>query len=298
MRIPPTFGAVFSCLLALSAATAATQEHFKSPDAAVRALDAAVRAKDSTQRLSAVLGPEADDIISSGDPVDDAASRKRYATAAAQRKRIELASDGKLAILYVGRDDWPFPIPIVQDADGWRFDTAAGKDELLNRRIGRNELITLEVCRAYVAAQNEYARRFHVYAQSFRSTPGKRDGLYWEASSHDESPFGPLIAEATAQGYQVREATEPVPYHGYFFRILTAQGPHAPGGARDYVKDGQMRGGFALLAWPADHGSSGIMTFMVGDQGVVFQKDLGEGTAEAAKAITAYDPDGTWEPTK
>ncbi|TMB51697.1 MAG: DUF2950 domain-containing protein [Deltaproteobacteria bacterium] len=219
-------------------------------------------------------------------------------TAAAERTRIERTSDA-IAILHVGRDDWPFPIPIVRDADGWRFDTAAGKEELLNRRIGRNELTAIEVCRAYVGAQIEFARRFHTYAQSFRSTPGKRDGLYWEATDHDVSPLGPLVAAATAEDYRHGEAGQaPAPYHGYFFRILTAQGAHAPDGARDYVKDGRMTGGFALVAWPADHGSSGIMTLIVGEQGVVFQKDLGEGTGEAAKAITAYDPDESWQPTR
>jgi DUF2950 family protein len=283
--------------LTLLAGTAAAQEHFASPEAAVRALEAATRGS-GPERLAAILGPASEQIVSSGDPVDDAAARKRFATAAAERTRIERTSD-RMAVLHVGRDDWPFPIPLVREADGWRFDTAAGKEELLNRRIGRNELTTISVCRAYVEAQNEFARRFHAYAQSLRSTPGKHDGLYWEASDGDVSPLGPFIAAATAEGYRVREASEgPAPYHGYFFRILTAQGPHAPGGARDYVKDGKMTGGFALLAWPADHGSTGVMTFIVGEQDVVFQKDLGEKTSEAAKAITAYDPDESWAPTR
>jgi len=204
-----------------------------------------------------------------------------------------------MAIVHIGRDDWPFPIPIVREGDGWRFDTAAGKEELLNRRIGRNEITTIAVCRTYVDAQKEFARRFHVYAQSFRSTPGKQDGLYWEATDHDASPLGPLVASATAEGYQHGEAGDaPSPYHGYLFRILTKQGAGAPGGVKDYVKDGRMTGGFALVAWPAEHGSSGVMTFLVSEQGVVFQKDLGDGTTEAAKAITAYDPDGSWEPTR
>jgi len=279
-------------------ATARAQQYFPSPEAAAQALAAATRGSDP-QRLLAVLGPESDKVVSSGDPVDDAAARKRFSAAAGERTRIERSADGTTAILHVGRDDWPFPIPIVRDAQGWRFDTALGKQELLNRRIGRNELTAIEVCRAYVDAQNEFAARFHMYAQSFRSTPGKRDGLYWEATDHDVSPLGPLIAAATAEGYHHAEASAaPAPYHGYFFRILTAQGAHAPGGARDYVKDGKMTGGFGLVAWPADHGSSGIMTFMVDAQGVVFQKDLGERTSEAAKAITAYDLDGSWEPTR
>lgn len=283
--------------LALLPARARAQEHFPSPEAAARALEAAARDR-GPERLAAVLGPGSEEIVSSGDPVDDAAARRRFTTAAAERTRIERTSDA-MAILHVGQNDWPLPIPIVREADGWRFDTASGKEELLNRRIGRNEITVIGVCRAYVDAQKEYGRRFHVYAQSFRSTPGKRDGLYWEASDHDVSPLGPLVASATAEGYRQAEAGEgPAPYHGYFFRILTAQGAHAPGGARDYVKDGRMTGGFALAAWPADHGSSGVMTFIVGEQGVVFQKDLGDGTGEAVKAITAYDPDASWEPTR
>jgi hypothetical protein len=234
MKAITTVGTILVGLLAISPATAATQEHFASPKAAARALDAAVRDRDSTARLTAVLGPESDEIVSSGDPVDDAAARKRYATAAAERTRIEVATDGAMAIVHVGRADWPFPIPLVREADGWRFDTASGKQELLNRRVGRNELTALEVCRAYVDAQNEYAARFHTYAQSLPSTPGKQDGLYWEATDHDVSPLGPLIASAAAEGYHVREAGgEPAPYHGYFFRILTAQGaadsPSSPG---------------------------------------------------------------------
>jgi hypothetical protein len=288
--------AVLLCL-ALLPATASAQERFPSPEAAAGALEAAIRGS-GTERLKAILGPESDEIVSSGDPVADGAARKRYATAAGQRTRIERTSD-TVAIVHVGSVDWPVPIPIVRDDQGWRFDTAAGKEELLNRRIGRNEISVIETCRSYVDAQKEYARRFHAYAQSFRSTPGKRDGLYWDETDHDVSPLGPLVASATAEGYHQAEAgAAPAPYHGYFFRILTAQGPHAPGGARNYVKDGRMTGGFAMLAWPAEYGSSGIMTFLVGEQGVVFQKNLGTGTAEAVKGITTYDPDEAWNPTR
>ena len=278
-------------------ATMRGQQYFPSPEAAVHALDAAAR-DGGPDRLAAVLGPGSEDIVSSGDPVDDAAARKRFAAAAGERTRIERASDG-VAILHVGRNDWPLPIPVVREAAGWRFDTASGRDELLNRRIGRNEITAIQVCRAYVDAQREFARRFKVYAQSFRSTPGNWDGLYWEATDHDVSPLGPLVASATAEGYHHAEAGDaPAPYHGYLFRILTRQGERAPGGVEDYVKDGRMTGGFALVAWPAEHGSSGVMTFLVAEQGIVFQKDLGEGTAEAVKTITAYDPDGSWAPTR
>jgi hypothetical protein len=296
MRITATLATLLCC--ALLPAPAGAQQHFPSPEAAARALEAAVRGGDVV-RTVAILGPDGGEIISSGDPVDDARARKRFATAAGERTRIERSPDGGTAVLHVGRDDWPFPIPMIRESDGWRFDTASGKEELLNRRIGRNELVAIGVCRAYVDAQHEFAARFHTYAQSLRSAPGKRDGLYWEATDHDVSPFGPLVAAATAEGYQHGEASDaPAPYHGYFFRILTGQGAQAPGGARSYVEDGRMTGGFALLAWPADHRSSGIMTFIVSQQDVVFQKDLGEATAEAAKAITTYDPDASWEPTR
>ena len=290
--------ATFVCF-ALMPAAAHAQQHFPSPEAAARALEAATRSKDPA-RLAGILGPEGDKIVSSGDAVADAAALKRFATDAAKRSRIERTSD-TIAILHVGPDDWPLPIPIVKDAEGWRFDAAKGEEELLNRRIGRNELTALEVCRTYVDAQNEYAARFHTYAQTFRSTPGKRDGLYWEESDHDRSPLGPLVADATAEGYHLAHpepGAAPEPYHGYFFRILKTQGAHAPDGAKDYVKDGRMTGGFALVAWPASYGSSGIMTFIVNQQGVVFQKDLGAQTAEAVKAITAYDPDESWLPTR
>jgi hypothetical protein len=279
------------------AASARAQERFPSPDSAVRALDAAARGA-GVERLAAVLGPESDDLVSSGDPVDDAAARKRFVAAATEHTRIERTSDD-MAIVHVGREDWPFPIPLVRDDGGWRFDTASGKEELLNRRIGRNEIAAIESCRAYADAQNEFARRFHAYAQRLRSTPGERDGLYWEAADHDASPLGPLVASATAEGYRIADpGAGPHPYHGYFYRILTAQGPNAPGGAREYVQDGRMTGGFALVAWPAEHGSSGVMTFMVAKQGIVFQKDLGDDTAEAVKSITKFDPDASWAPTR
>jgi hypothetical protein len=290
---------VLSAFALLAPATAGAQQRFASPEAAVRALGEAARHRDATARMVAVLGPEAEEIVSSGDPVADAAALERFTTALAQKSRIERAEDGTMAVLHVGRDDWPLPIPLVRDGDQWRFDTAAGKEELLNRRIGRNELVAISVSRAYVDAQKQFAARFGAYAEKLRSTPGQKDGLYWEASGGDESPLGPLIATATAEGYAHADpGAAPSPYHGYFFRPLTAQGPNAPGGASSYVRDGKMTGGFALIAWPAEHGSSGIMTFIVNEQGVVFQKDLGAGTSEAVKGITAYDPDESWEPTR
>src|SRR5262249_43282861 len=226
---------------------------------------------------------------------------KRFATRAKERTRFETLDNGAV-IAIIGKEDWPVAIPLVKDPDGWRFDTAAGKEELLNRRIGQNELTAISVARAFVDAQREYARKDRLgdgvkaYAQKLPSDPGKHDGLYWDdPSGKDPSPLGPLVAEATGEGYSVQQAdAAPRPYHGYFFRILSGQGAHAPGGARSYIKDGRMTGGFALVAWPAEHGVSGVMTFQVGPQGIVYQKDLGDKTAELAKAITVFDPDDSW----
>ncbi len=282
----------------------ATQTRFESPSAAMQALVTAARSND-TVKLLAVLGPDAEVIVSSGDEVADAEDRRRFVAKATERTRFETLPDGA-TIAHIGRQATPFAIPLVKDGERWRFDTAAGKDELLNRRIGRNELMAIAASRAYVDAQEEYARASTVrggertYAQKFLSAPGQHDGLYWEdASGKDESPLGPLFASASAEGYDLaQQPVTPRPYHGYFFRILTGQGANAPGGARSYVKDGKMTGGFALLAWPAEYGQSGIMTFLVNSQGVVFQKDLGAQTAEAAKTITSYDPDTSWAPTR
>jgi hypothetical protein len=287
-----------------TAADAPGQKKFAQPTQAMRALVDAARTYDEAALL-AILGPGSEDIISSGDPIDDRATGRRFAAHVSERLRLETLDSGAV-IANIGKDDWPVSIPLVQDADGWRFDTAAGREELLNRRIGRNELKAMNACRAYVEAQREYARRESagaggpVYAQKVRSDPGKRDGLQWDdPTGRHPSPLGPLLAEAEAEGYAKPEpGAAPRPYHGYFYRILTAQGPHAPGGARSYLKDGVMTGGFALLAYPAEHGSSGVMTFVVGPQGVVYQKNLGATTAEAAKAITAYDPDDFWAPVR
>jgi hypothetical protein len=275
-----------------SAADAPAAQRFKTPEEAVRALAKAARAGDQAG-IVAILGPGGEDIASSGDPVEDRAARQRFVTAVGEKVRIETI-DGAKSVASLGKDDWPFPVPLVHDPDGWRFDAAAGRDEIVNRRIGRNELDAIETCRTYVQAQREYAKGAGagVYAQKVRSEPGRRDGLYWEAKDGSQSPLGPLVAEAEAAGYAPREAgAEPAPFHGYMFRILTAQGKNAPG-------DGKMTGGFALLAYPAEPGVSGVMTFVVGPEGVVFQKNLGEKTVEAAKAIDAYDPDESWTPVR
>jgi len=294
----------FASLHAMAAADVTAQEKFASPAEAMRALVAAAR-KDDQAALLVILGPGSEDLVSSGDPVADARERKRVATAAMERTRLETLESGAVAA-HLGKDDWPFPIPLVKDGAQWRFDTAAGREEGLNRRIGRNELGTIATCRAYVQAQREYASRNPtgagpgVYAQKVRSDAGTRDGLYWEDSTGKQpSPLGPLIAEADAEGYGPHDpGGEPQPYHGYVYRILTAQGAHAPGGARSYLKDGKMTGGFALVAYPAQYGSSGIMTFVVGPEGIVFQKNIGEKTGEIAKPMTDYDPDDSWMPVR
>jgi hypothetical protein len=249
--------------------------------------------------LTEILGPGSEDIVSSGDPIADRGARERVVAAAKQHTRLETLPSGDV-IAHLGKDDWPLPIPLVKDGSKWRFDTKAAHDEILNRRIGRNELKTIEVCRVYVDAQREHGRLERTFAQKLHSDSGKRDGLYWEdPTGKQPSPIGPLLAEASAEGYAKQEpGAEPRPYHGYFYRILTEQGAHAPGGAKSYVKDGQMTGGFALLAYPAQHGASGVMSFVVGPQGVVYQKDLGAQTADVAKGMKTYDPDDSWAPVR
>jgi hypothetical protein len=283
-----------------SSAATAIPARFPSPDAAVAALVQAVRASDR-EALLGILGPDARALISSGDEIADRQSRERFIRAYDQAHRLAEVQPGKL-VLTVGPDEWPMPIPLVQETAGWRFDTSQGREEILNRRIGRNELNAVQVCLAYVDAQREYYVRdpdgdaLLQYAQRFRSTPGKRDGLYW-TSQPDEppSPLGVLVARAEAAGYPAKGPAGPrIPYWGYYYRIVKAQGPHAPGGAYDYVVRGNMIGGFALVAYPAEYGASGVMTFIVNHDGVVYQKDLGPSTTATARALTKFDPDPTW----
>ena len=290
--------------LQAAAADASEQTKFARPEDAMHALVAAVRADDKA-KLTAMLGPDSEDLISSGDPIDDKAQARRFVEKATERTTFETLDSGAV-IAQIGSDAWPFAIPLTKDGDEWRFDTAAGREELLNRRIGRNELQAVAVAHAYVDAQYEYASQprdgdgKRAYAQKVRSDPGKKNGLFWEdPTGKQPSPFGPLVAEAAEEGYTPQaEGAAPRPYHGYFYRILTAQGPHAAGGARSYVKDGRMTGGFALIAVPAEHGSSGIMSFLVGPPGIVYQKNLGEKSAEIAAKITTYDPDESWTPIR
>lgn len=274
---------------------AQVQRTFATPEDAAAALLEAMNT-DSLSRIHAVLGPGSGKLIRSGDKVADQQLRDDFSAAYAAAMRIEPAGDGK-ATLVIGKNDYPFPFPLVKGAAGWRFDAHAGAEELLNRRIGENELSAINTCLAYVDAQREYAVKdrdgngFKEYAQKWVSAPGKRDGLYWQsAPGEPESPLGPLAAAAGAQGYGKNADA----YHGYRFRILKSQGKNAAGGAYDYVVDGRMIGGFALVAWPARWGVSGVMTFVCNHDGVVFQKNLGSETPKLAAAITRYDPDATW----
>jgi hypothetical protein len=285
-----------------SAATAmAKQKTFPSPEEAVKAMIDAMKAGDKAQ-LSAIFGPGAEQVISSGDEVVDKGERERFLKSYEEKSSLEKKGDDQ-AILQVGKDDWPLPIPIRKTGSAWSFDVKAGKEELLNRRIGRNELNVIDLLDAYVDAQREYAAKdrdgdgVYPYAQKFRSTPGKKDGLYWEAGEGEEqSPFGPLAAEAAREGYAKKPGSgKPVPFHGYLFRILSAQGKNAPGGRYSYLVKGKMLLGFAMVAYPANYGVSGIMTFLVNQEGVVYQKDLGRNTARKAVAMKEYDPDPTWK---
>jgi len=274
---------------------------FATPEAAVAALAAAASTQD-TNALRVIFGPEVAD-LENADRVQATNDFREFTTALNQAKRIVRESDAKY-VLEVGEKSWPFPVPIMKKDGKWFFDTAAGKEELLNRRIGKNELSVLESMRDYVDAQREYADRDRdgdevlEYAQRLASSPGTKDGLYWSPDLDGEiSPFGPFVADAQAEGYSLKAkpgTAERAPFHGYYFKILTRQGKHAPGGKYDYIINGNMIGGFALLAWPADYEESGVMTFIVNQQGRVYKKDLGPKTDKLARALTAYDPDETW----
>ena len=273
-----------------------SQKTFETARQAVDALIAANRSND-VAALNQILGADAASLISSGDETQDKNDRANFVTLYDAHHRLVSAGAAKMTLV-VGKNEWPLPIPLLKSNGAWKFDSADGAKELLYRRIGSNELAAIKVCQALRQAQVEYAATGHdgnpagIYAQRFKSEAGKQNGLYWEvAEGEAQSPAGPLVADADAAGYE--QGTRH-PYHGYYFRILKAQGPHAYSGARDYVVDGKMTGGFAILAYPAEYGSSGVMTFLVSRRGTVFQKDLGDSTGETAKGITAFDPDSSW----
>jgi hypothetical protein len=289
-------------LLFAKAPVAFAQQDYKTPQDAVDALVAAARTGDQ-KALLFVLGPDSEDIVSSGDKVDDEAALKRFVDSYDAKHQIAMKGEHK-AILIIGDSDYPFPIPLELVKGGnWSFDTQEGRDEILDRRIGRNELDAVQTCLAYVDAQNEYAEKDRtgagvgVYAQRFISKPGKKDGLYWPAAQGEaDSPLGELFADASREGYKTEQGRSP--YHGYYYKILTKQGPAAFGGTTDYVVNGEMIGGFALVAYPAEYRNSGVMTFIVNYAGAVFQKDLGPHTAEIAEGMTVFNPDHTWRPVE
>lgn len=290
----------------------AAQEKFSSPQQAMQALVQAAEAKDHAA-LDKIFGPTAQQLLS-GDPVEDAKDLDDFSKGVQASTQLKQASDSKYTIT-VGTDNWPFPVPIVKQGDQWVFDTKAGSQEILDRRIGENELSAITTCRAYVVAQWEYFTHddwghdgVAAYAPRFISTPGQHDGLYWETAPDEApSPLGSLVAEARAEGYGSKNASAQNdagasnssggrrPYHGYYFKILTRQGPHAPGGAYDYIINGNMIAGHALVAYPDKWGNSGVMTFIVNQQGRVYEKNLGPDTDALASAITEYDPDVTWK---
>ena len=280
--------------------SAADQRTFSSPEEAERSLTAAVRAGDTNQ-LGAIFGPSARE-ISNPDPVQADRELKDLAKLLSTDAVLE-ERGGTNAILLIGSESWPFPVPLVKRDGHWLFDTLAGKEEIINRRIGENELTTIGVCRAYLDAQRRYASQDRdgdgvlEFARKLVSSEGQRDGLYWPPDGEEErSPFGPLAAYAQAQGYQGSTAEGQEAFHGYFMRILNRQGKSAPGGKHDYLVNGNMIAGFALVLWPAQWNESGVMTFIVNQQGKVFQKDLGPRTSSIASRIKAYDPDDTWSP--
>jgi Protein of unknown function (DUF2950) len=293
----------FALAVALSPAMSApgaesTQRTFTTPEEAVEALVAAAKAKDM-EAVIAILGPESKALVTSGDPVADETARERFVTSYEQKHTL-VRGEEDATVLETGDDGWPFPIPLVDTDRGWRFDGDEGVQEVIDRRIGANELYTIQTCLAYVDAQREYNDRnpqgdaVPPYAQFIASSKGKKDGLYWETGSGEPpSPLGALFARAHGEGYAPAQGKR-VPYHGYVYRVLKAQGPNAPGGAYDYVLHGKMIGGFALVAYPAEYDSSGVMTFLVNHSGDVYEKDLGAETEAIAGAMKTFDPDDTW----
>jgi len=272
---------------------------YATPEAAVSDLKTAAANAD-TNAMRRIFGPAVES-LENPDQVQAKNDFAKFSAALNATNHLVHVSNTKI-ILEAGEDLWPFPVPLVKERGGWYFDTEAGQEEILNRRIGNNELEVLAAMRAYVDAQREYASadrdgdRVLEYAQKLASSEGKTDGLYWPTELNGQmSPLGPLVADARAEGYRKKSGSdEPHPFHGYYFKILTKQGKHAPGGKYDYVINGNMIGGFAMVAWPAQYGDSGIMTFVVNQEGRVYQKDLGADTAKAAKKMSDYDPDKTW----
>jgi hypothetical protein len=300
-RLAKMVGVIGLCLIApVAMAAASAQKGFDSPEAGVSALVAAVKANDA-KLLQTILGPRSYKLVNSGDEVADVQRRAAFIAEYEEASKIVLDGDAR-ATLMIGDDAWPLPIPLVKSGNRWRFDTRQGEKEILARRIGSNELAAIQVCLAIVDAEHEYAGQVRPgegvphYAARFLSTPGSHDGLYWQMQSGEPpSPLGPLLAAAATEGYPESEPRVLAPYHGYYYKILTSQGADAPGGAYDYFVRDRMIGGFAVLAYPARYGASGVMSFMVNYEGVVYEKNLGRGTTAAAAGMTTFNPDASWK---
>jgi len=271
------------------------QKTFSSAEEASKALVAAAQSNDEKAMLE-ILGPEGKEIVSSGDEIEDAQNRANFVHKYQQMHRLVKEPNGT-TMLYIGAENWPAPIPLVSKGNSWYFDTEAGKKEILYRRIGRNEISTIRVCEELVAAQKEYYSTQHnEYAQKIFSDEGQHNGLYWKAGDGEpQSPIGPLVASAVAEGYVKGRAGPPTPYHGYLYHVLNSQGKSAPAGAKSYIVNGKMTEGFAFVAYPAEYRSSGVMTFIVGVDGVVYQKDLGKRTEALAKPMKEYNPGPGWQ---
>jgi hypothetical protein len=282
-----------------AAAAQASQRTFASPEEAVHALAAAVKSGKADEVL-AIFGPDGRELAASSDPSTARENAEVFTVAFGESWRLVDEGANKKTLV-IGNEAWPFPVPLVRQRDRWQFDTAAGKEEVIARRIGRNELQAIDTCREYVAAQLRYAKDGHdgkragLYAQAFRSDPGRQNGLYWPAErGQKRSPLGDLVAQATTEGRALGERSSPQPFYGYYFKILTGQGANVPGKAKSYIVDGDLSGGFALVAWPAEYDVTGVMTFLVNQDGAVRQKDLGRGTDAAARGMTVYNPDSSW----
>jgi Protein of unknown function (DUF2950) len=306
LRLPLVAILILGCLVTsvpLAAQAIDGQKTFASSVEAVKNLMDAARSGDPAQ-LIPIIGPQAADLVSSGDLGAAKQVLANFVKAYDQKHAISAEAQG-FEFLQVGMGDWPFPFPIVRDGKTWYFDVDRGNEEILDRRVGRNELGAIAVCEGYLQSQKDYASKGHdgnssgIYARQFNSDPGKQNGLYWAVSKgQPESPMGPLVANAALEKSLQQSGGDPLPYYGYFYKILVAQGPDAEGGAKSYLVDEKLTGGFALIAYPAQYGSSGVMTFIVNQDGIVYQQDLGEQTTDTASKITAYNPDGSWQPAQ
>jgi hypothetical protein len=283
------------CFMTASVAQQADQKAFSSAEEASNALVAASQNNDEKAMLD-ILGPDGKQIVSSGDDAEDAQSRANFVHKYQEMHRLVNEPDGT-TVLYIGAENWPTPIPLANKGNSWYFDTEAGKKEILYRRIGRNELSAIRVCQELTAAQKEfYSTKNDEYAQKVFSDDGQHNGLYWKTGAGEtRSPIGPLVASAAADGHAKNPNDIPTPYRGYYFRVLTRQGKNAPGGAKDYLVNGKMTEGFAFLAYPAEYRSSGVMTFLIDQDGVVYEKDLGKKTDKLAKALKEYNPNSGWQ---